>query len=66
MGEGVRHQVLLGALAKGGLEVRHLPAAGWEPALLEALDLAARYGRGAYVDEGQAPDGEPPVRTAPG
>ncbi|MFE2911415.1 site-specific integrase [Kitasatospora indigofera] len=58
--EGVEHQVLLGALADGGLELRYLPLAGWEPALLEAIDLQQRFGRHPYLDQGQ----ELPVEAA--
>lgn len=43
---GIEHQVQLGALTEAGLHgTAALAAAGWEPALLHALDRAAGHGR---------------------
>ncbi|MFB7053558.1 hypothetical protein ACFCXT_10655 [Streptomyces vinaceus] len=45
-GEGVEHEVQLAVLAAAGLtESASLAAAGWEPALLEAVDRAQGWGR---------------------
>jgi hypothetical protein len=44
--EGIEHRVQLGVLAEAGLHgTAALAAAGWEPALLEAIDRAAGHGR---------------------
>jgi integrase len=44
--EGIEHQVQLAALANAGLRgTADLAAAGWEPALLAAIDRAAGWGR---------------------
>ena len=49
--EGVEHGLLLAALARGGVRGSVLAEAGWNPALLEALDLAHRHGR--TLDDGR-------------
>jgi integrase len=43
--EGIDHRAMLRALDTGGLRGPALAQAGWHPALLRALDLAARHGR---------------------
>ncbi|MBC3844729.1 hypothetical protein GXW82_44555 [Streptacidiphilus sp. 4-A2] len=45
--EGIEHRSVLRALHAGGLHGPALAQAGWHPALLRALDLAARHGRTA-------------------
>lgn len=49
--EGIEHQVLLAALADAGLhDTAALAAAGWDPALLHAIDRAAGHGRAQRPD----------------
>jgi hypothetical protein len=54
--EGIEHRVQLGVLADAGLrETADLAAAGWEPALLTAIDRAAGWGRPRRTEPAASP-----------
>lgn len=53
--EGIEHRSALRTLNEAGLYGSDLAQAGWHPALLQALDLANRYGRNPKPAEAAQP-----------